>query len=157
MERFAEQDRLEQMNAQKRRLKVAQHAREVERLIQEKREMYEAAMVSIHCLQSTCFPMLRCFHCCTAGMFCCWACLATGMQMAGFTSLSVLGTVYKKLVKHGTNYVTLTAVACPQAAQQHFALTAVKSQRNHTATSMIYVWRELTCIAEQVSSLVPAG
>lgn len=54
MERFAEQDRLEQMNAQKRRLKVAQHAREVERLIQEKREMYEAAMVSIHCLQSTC-------------------------------------------------------------------------------------------------------
>ena len=45
MERFGEQDRLEQMNAQKRRLKVAQHAREVERLIQEKREMYEAAMV----------------------------------------------------------------------------------------------------------------
>ncbi len=58
MERFAEQDRLEQMNAQKRRLKVAQHAREVERLIQEKREMYEAAMVSIHYLQSTCFPLL---------------------------------------------------------------------------------------------------
>ena len=47
MERFAEQDRLEQMNAQKRRLKVAQHAREVERLIQEKREMYEAAMVRL--------------------------------------------------------------------------------------------------------------
>ncbi|KAL0040762.1 hypothetical protein WJX79_004724 [Trebouxia sp. C0005] len=46
MERFAEQDRLEQMNAQKRRLKVAQHAREVERLIQEKREMYEAAMAA---------------------------------------------------------------------------------------------------------------
>ena len=45
MEKFAEQDRLEQMNAQKRRLKVAQHAREVERLIQQKREMYEAAMV----------------------------------------------------------------------------------------------------------------
>lgn len=46
MERFAEQDRLEQMNAQKRRIKVAQHAREVERLIQEKRAMFEAAMVS---------------------------------------------------------------------------------------------------------------
>ncbi len=45
MERFAEEDRLEQMNAQKRRLKVAEHAREVERLIQEKRQMYEAAMV----------------------------------------------------------------------------------------------------------------
>ncbi len=53
MERFAEQDRLEQMNAQKRRIKVAQHAREVERLIQEKREMYEAAMVSI---THTCQP-----------------------------------------------------------------------------------------------------
>lgn len=49
MEKFAEQDRLEQMNAQKRRLKVAQHAREVERLIQQKREMFEAAMVrSLH-------------------------------------------------------------------------------------------------------------
>ena len=46
MKRFAEQDRLEQMNAQKRRIKVAQHAREVERLIQEKRAMFEAAMVS---------------------------------------------------------------------------------------------------------------
>lgn len=46
MESFAEQDRLEQMNAQKRRIKVAQHAREVERLIQEKRAMFEAAMVS---------------------------------------------------------------------------------------------------------------
>ena len=46
MDRFAEQDRLEQMNAQKRRIKVAQHAREVERLIQEKRAMFEAAMVS---------------------------------------------------------------------------------------------------------------
>ena len=46
MERFAEQDRVEQMNAQKRRIKVAEHAREVERLIQEKKQMYEAAMVS---------------------------------------------------------------------------------------------------------------
>ena len=52
MEKFAEQDRLEQMNAQKRRLKVAQHAREVERLIQQKREMFEAAMVR-HILCST--------------------------------------------------------------------------------------------------------
>lgn len=46
MERFAEQDRLEQMNAQKRRLKVAEHVREVDRLIQEKKDMYQAAMVS---------------------------------------------------------------------------------------------------------------
>lgn len=55
MERFAEQDRLEQMNAQRRRIKVAQHAREVERLIQEKRQMFEAAMVSYpsHCTAQT--------------------------------------------------------------------------------------------------------
>ena len=46
MARFAEQDRLEQMNAQKRRLKVAEHVREVDRLIQEKKDMYQAAMVS---------------------------------------------------------------------------------------------------------------
>lgn len=60
MERFAEQDRLEQMNAQKRRLKLAEHAREVERLIQEKKQMYQDAMVSlvhkhvVAALQPTC-------------------------------------------------------------------------------------------------------
>ena len=46
LERFAEEDRLEQMNAQKRRLKVAEHVREVNRLVAEKRAMYEAARVS---------------------------------------------------------------------------------------------------------------
>ncbi len=90
MERFAEQDRLEQMNAQKRRLKVAQHAREVERLIQEKREMYEAAMVSIHLFAVNLLSYAELTDCCTAGVFCYWACLATGMQMEGFTSLPVL-------------------------------------------------------------------
>lgn len=40
--KFAEDDRLEQLNAQKRRLKQEQHKREVERLIAEKRAMYEA-------------------------------------------------------------------------------------------------------------------
>ncbi len=90
MERFAEQDRLEQMNAQKRRLKVAQHAREVERLIQEKREMFEAAMVSIqlHTVNLLSYAVFT--DCCTAGVFCCWACLATGVQMGGCISLSVL-------------------------------------------------------------------
>ena len=34
------------MNAQKRRLKVAEHVREVNRLVAEKRAMYEAARVS---------------------------------------------------------------------------------------------------------------
>ena len=81
MERFAEQDRLEQMNAQKRRLKVAQHAREVERLIQEKREMYEAAMVSIHLFAVNLLSYAELTDCCTAGLFCYWvqlACSAIG-------------------------------------------------------------------------------
>lgn len=61
MERFAEQDRLEQMNAQKRRLKVAEHAREVDRLVQEKKQMYEAAMVSIPAqLCVLCYSCSRC-------------------------------------------------------------------------------------------------
>lgn len=41
MAKFAEDDRLEQMNAQKRRMKQVEHAREVQRLIDERRKMYE--------------------------------------------------------------------------------------------------------------------
>ena len=43
-ERFAEQDRLEQMHAQKRRMKMQEHKREVERLAAVKRAMYEEQM-----------------------------------------------------------------------------------------------------------------
>lgn len=43
MAKFADDDRLEQLNAQKRRLKIQDHKREVDRLLEEKRAMYEAA------------------------------------------------------------------------------------------------------------------
>merc|ERR550514_48274 len=43
MRKFAEDDRIEQMNEQKRRMKVEQHKREAERLVAMRREMYEAA------------------------------------------------------------------------------------------------------------------
>ncbi len=42
--KFAEQDRLEQMHANKRRMKVQEHKREVERLAAVKRAMYEEQM-----------------------------------------------------------------------------------------------------------------
>lgn len=41
--KFAEDEKLEQMNAQKRRMRMAEHAREVQRLIDEKRQAFEAA------------------------------------------------------------------------------------------------------------------
>ncbi len=41
MAKFAEDDRLEQLNAQRRRLKQVEHQREVQRLIDERRRMYE--------------------------------------------------------------------------------------------------------------------
>lgn len=41
MARFAEEDRLEQMNAQKRRMKQLEHAREVQRMVDERRAMYQ--------------------------------------------------------------------------------------------------------------------
>eukprot|EP00429_Kryptoperidinium_foliaceum_P053635 CAMPEP_0176094386 /NCGR_PEP_ID=MMETSP0120_2-20121206/47298_1 /TAXON_ID=160619 /ORGANISM="Kryptoperidinium foliaceum, Strain CCMP 1326" /LENGTH=481 /DNA_ID=CAMNT_0017428329 /DNA_START=94 /DNA_END=1539 /DNA_ORIENTATION=+ len=41
MKKFAEDDRIEQMNEQKRRLKVEAHKREAERLVALRREMYE--------------------------------------------------------------------------------------------------------------------
>jgi hypothetical protein len=40
MEKFAEDDRIEQMNAQKRRLKEQEHKREVENLWQDKLSLY---------------------------------------------------------------------------------------------------------------------
>lgn len=42
MEKYAEDDRLEQMNAQRRRMKELEHKREVERLWQEKLAIYQA-------------------------------------------------------------------------------------------------------------------
>tara|TARA_B110000879_G_scaffold178711_1_gene234154 strand:- start:1323 stop:1997 length:675 start_codon:yes stop_codon:yes gene_type:complete len=44
LQRFAEQDRLEQMHTQKRRMKMQEHKREVERLAFVKRAMYEEQM-----------------------------------------------------------------------------------------------------------------
>lgn len=41
--KFAEDDRVEQMNDQKRRMKLLEHRREVDRQIKERREAYEAA------------------------------------------------------------------------------------------------------------------
>merc|ERR1712118_204565 len=42
MAKFAEDDRIEQLNDQKRRMKIQKHRREVERLIKEKHLLYEA-------------------------------------------------------------------------------------------------------------------
>ena len=47
MARFAEEDRVEQMNAQKRRLCIEQHKREAARLIAEKQALTAAAKASI--------------------------------------------------------------------------------------------------------------
>merc|ERR1712151_529179 len=43
LDKFAEDDRIEQMNEQKRRMKVQEHKREAERLMQVKREKFEQA------------------------------------------------------------------------------------------------------------------
>lgn len=43
LERFAAEDRIDQMNAQKRRMKQLEHRREVERLLEQRREAFEAA------------------------------------------------------------------------------------------------------------------
>lgn len=44
MAKFAEDDRIEQMNAQKRRMKQLEHKREVEKLIEDRRRQQEADM-----------------------------------------------------------------------------------------------------------------
>lgn len=42
LQKYAEDDRLEQMNAQRRRMKELEHKREIERLWQEKLAIYQA-------------------------------------------------------------------------------------------------------------------
>jgi len=41
MARFAEEDRIEQMNAQKRRMRQLEHAREVQRMVDDRRRLYQ--------------------------------------------------------------------------------------------------------------------
>ena len=41
LDKFAEDDRLDQMNSQKRRMKQLEHRREIERLLEERRDKYE--------------------------------------------------------------------------------------------------------------------
>merc|ERR1719486_235456 len=42
MQKFLQDERLEKMNAERRRRMIQQHKKEVERLLQERRKMYEA-------------------------------------------------------------------------------------------------------------------
>lgn len=49
--KFAEDDRIEQMNAQKRRMKQLEHKRAVERLIDDRRRQFEADRVGIFMLE----------------------------------------------------------------------------------------------------------
>lgn len=50
MAKFAEDDRIEQMNAQKRRMKQLEHKREVEKLIEDRRRQHEADVVRTLCV-----------------------------------------------------------------------------------------------------------
>lgn len=46
MDKFAEDDRIEQMNAQKRRMRQLEHKREADRLLEEKRRQHAFIMVT---------------------------------------------------------------------------------------------------------------
>ena len=48
MAKFAEDDRLELMNAQKRRMKQLEHRRAVEKLIEERRQQYQLEKVNTY-------------------------------------------------------------------------------------------------------------
>lgn len=50
--KFAEDDRIEQMNAQKRRMKQQEHKRAVEKLIEERRQQYLADKVRLRSLKT---------------------------------------------------------------------------------------------------------
>ena len=47
MAKMAEDDRIEQMNAQKRRMKQLEHQRAVEKLIEQRRQLYQKQKVCV--------------------------------------------------------------------------------------------------------------
>lgn len=53
MAKFAEDDRLEQMSAQKRRMKQLEHRKAVEKLIEERQEQYQLQKVGKYELERT--------------------------------------------------------------------------------------------------------
>lgn len=57
LEKFAEDDRIEQMNAQKRRMKQLEHKRAVEKLIEDRRIQFQRERVRRRSL-SRCFAEL---------------------------------------------------------------------------------------------------
>ena len=54
--KFAEDDRIEQMNAQKRRMKQQEHKRAVDKLMEERREQYRRDRVSEKIHQKNTMP-----------------------------------------------------------------------------------------------------
>lgn len=58
MEKYAEDDRIEQMNAQKRRMKQLEHKRAVENLIQQRRSMFQGTVKKFD-LHSLCSNLLE--------------------------------------------------------------------------------------------------
>lgn len=54
MAKFAEDDRIEQMNGQKRRMKQLEHKRAVEKLLEERRQQYLAEQVRLKATNQAC-------------------------------------------------------------------------------------------------------
>lgn len=57
LEKFAEDDRIEQMNAQKRRMKQLEHKKAVEKLIEERRIQFQRERVRENALFSDAFVL----------------------------------------------------------------------------------------------------
>ena len=70
--KFAEDDRIEQMNAQKRRMRQLEHKRAVEKLIEERREQFRRERVRISYALHDCpfalvFLINQCVYVCFTG------------------------------------------------------------------------------------------
>lgn len=65
MAKFAEDDRLEQMNAQKRRMKQLEHRRAVEKLIEERRQQFQMEKVSGLRMHPLPLSTIQCTYLCT--------------------------------------------------------------------------------------------
>lgn len=50
MQKYAEDDRIEQMNAQKRRMKQLEHQRAIEKILEQRRQQFIAQQVCSFCL-----------------------------------------------------------------------------------------------------------
>ena len=122
MARFAQEDKVEQMNAQKRRLCIEHHKREAARLIAEKQNLLAAAKVNTLC--PTCLS-------CTSSLAFSEALIPSSQVSDGEGSLALFSVLTNLRLEMGRNMRTVTLLTILRMAVSQLLLRSIYLQCLH--------------------------